>query len=682
MISRNTIQQIQSRIDIIDIVGGFVKLKKRGANYLGLCPFHNEKTPSFTVSPSKEIYKCFGCGKSGNTISFLMEHEKYSYVEALRWLANKYNVEIEETESTPEQKLQQQAAESLHILNNFAQKYFAEQLFKSEEGNDVALSYLHERGFRNDIIEKFQLGYSLNQWEAFSSVAKAAQFNAELLVKSGLAIAREDKLLDNYRGRIIFPVHNQTGKIIGFGARIIGKNDKAPKYINTPENEIYVKSKILYGAYFARQAIDKNDECLLVEGYTDVISLHQAGIENVVASGGTSLTSDQLRLIKKYTNNLTIIYDGDPAGVKAALRGLDMAVEEGLNVKLVLIPDKEDPDSYVNKVGPTAFQEFVSANKKDFILFRLEVALKDVGNDSNRKAEVVNQIAETIAKINKAEDFTKQQDYIRQCAAIMNIEEAGLTSLVNKFIRDQVTKIEGRSSEGKKQDFDENARRAQDANYSDEIFEILHHDELQERALVKTLVEHGTEHWDESTLLAAHIFSEMNEFLLIEKDELRLVLEDYKSIFESGKLPAITDFVYSPNQAVSTTVISITNFPYELSKHWDLEGNTTGVLKEEILKSPDYSTFLKTVILENGEINSDIFKSEKDEWEKKEVISNLRYLKLKKIRSLVHQNLSDLQKAQTDEEKKLLQQTHQHLKELQMQIIKQGDTVYLGQFFG
>ena len=682
MISRNTIQQIQSRIDIIDIVGGFVKLKKRGANYLGLCPFHNEKTPSFTVSPSKEIYKCFGCGKSGNTISFLMDHEKYSYVEALRWLANKYNVEIEETESTPEQKLQQQAAESLHILNNFAQKYFTEQLFNSEEGNDVALSYLHERGFRNDIIEKFQLGYSLNQWEAFSSAAKSAQFNSELLVKSGLAIAREDKLLDNYRGRIIFPVHNQTGKIIGFGARIIGKNDKAPKYINTPENEIYVKSKILYGAYFARQAIDKNDECLLVEGYTDVISLHQAGIENVVASGGTSLTSDQLRLIKKYTNNLTIIYDGDPAGVKAALRGLDMAVEEGLNVKLVLIPDNEDPDSYVNKVGPTAFQEFVSANKKDFILFRLEVALKDVGNDTNRKAEVVNQIAETIAKINKAEDFTKQQDYIRQCAAIMNIEEAGLTALVNKFIREQVTKIESRSTEGKKQDFDENARRAQDANYSDEIFEILHHDELQERALVKTLVEHGTEHWDDSTLLAAHIFSEMNEFLLIEKDELRLVLEDYKSIFESGKLPAITDFVYSPNQAVSTTVISITNFPYELSKHWDLEGNTTGVLKEEILKSPDYSTFLKTVILENGEINSDIFKSEKDEWEKKEVISNLRYLKLKKIRSLVHQNLSDLQKAQTDEEKKLLQQTHQHLKELQMQIIKQGDTVYLGQFFG
>jgi DNA primase len=682
MISQNTIQQIQSRIDITEIVGGFVKLKKRGANYLGLCPFHNEKTPSFTVSPSKEIYKCFGCGKSGNTISFLMDHEKYSYVEALRWLANKYNVEIEETESTPEQKLQQQAADSLYILNNFAQKYFTEQLFKSEEGHDVALSYLHERGFRNDIIEKFQLGYSLNQWEAFSAAAKSAQFNSELLVKSGLSIARENKLLDNYRGRIIFPVHNQTGKIIGFGARIIGKNDKAPKYINTPENEIYVKSKIVYGAYFARQAIDKNDECLLVEGYTDVISLHQAGIENVVASGGTSLTTDQLRLIKKYTNNLTIIYDGDPAGVKAALRGLDMAIEESLNVKLVLIPDKEDPDSYVNKVGPTAFRDFIASNKKDFILFRLEVALKDAGSDTNRKAEVVNQIAETIAKINKAEDFTRQQDYIRQCAAIMKIEEAGLTALVNKFIREQVTRMESRSAVDNKQVFDENSKRAQDANYSDEIFEILHHDELQERALIKTLVEHGTEHWDETTMLAAHIFSEMNEFSLIEKDELKTVLDAYKKMFDSGRPPAITDFVYSPNQVVSATVISITNFPYELSKHWDLEGNTTGILKDDILKTPDYQSFMKSILLESGDINSEIFKSEKDDLEKKEVISNLRYLKLKKIRSLVHQNLSDLQKAQTDEEKKLIQQTHQHLKELQMQIIKEGDTVYLGQFFG
>ena len=328
MISQQTIQQILSRIDIIEIIGGFVKLKKRGVNYLGLCPFHNEKTPSFTVSPVKEIYKCFGCGRSGNTISFLMEHEKYSYAEALRWLAARYNVEVEEKELSPELRQQQQVAESLYIINGFAQKFFSDTLFGSEEGQDIGLSYLKERGFNADIIRKFQLGYNPDQRDVFARAAVAAQYNPELLVKTGLVVQRDEKLVDNYRGRIIFPVHNHTGKIIGFGARIIRTNDRAPKYINTPENEIYVKSKILYGSWLARQAIDRQDECLLVEGYTDVISLHQAGVENVVASGGTSLTVDQLRLIKKYTNHLTIIYDGDSAGIKAALRGLDMALEE------------------------------------------------------------------------------------------------------------------------------------------------------------------------------------------------------------------------------------------------------------------------------------------------------------------------------------------------------------------
>ncbi len=410
MISQQTIQQILSRIDIIEIVGSFVKLKRRGTNYLGLCPFHNEKTPSFTVSPAKEIYKCFGCGRSGNTISFLMEHEKYSYVEALRWLAARYNVEIEEKELSPEARQQQQVADSLYIINAFAQKFFSDTLFTTDEGQDIGLSYLKERGFNEEIMRKFQLGYCPDQRDHFARAALTAQYNPEYLLKTGLVVQREEKLIDNYRGRIIFPIHNQTGKTIGFGARIIRSNDRAPKYINTPENEIYVKSKILYGSYQARQAIDKADECLLVEGYTDVISLHQAGIENVVASSGTSLTIDQLRLIRKYTHHLTIIYDGDSAGVKAALRGLDMALEEGLDVKLVLIPDKEDPDSYVRRIGAGAFREFIAANKKDFILFQLEVALKDAANDTSKKAAVVNQVAETIARINKAEDFTRQQD--------------------------------------------------------------------------------------------------------------------------------------------------------------------------------------------------------------------------------------------------------------------------------
>ena len=292
MISQQTIQQILSRIDIIEIVGAFVKLKKRGTNYLGLCPFHNEKTPSFTVSPAKEIYKCFGCGRSGNTISFLMEHEKYSYAEALRWLAARYNVEIEEKELNPQQRQQQQLAESLYIINAFAQKFFSDTMFNTEEGQDVGLSYLKERGFSEETMRKFQLGYSPDARDVFARAAIAAQYNLEYLQKSGLVVVRDEKPMDNYRGRVIFPVHNQTGKVIGFGARIIRSNDRAPKYINTPENELYIKSRILYGAYQARQAIDKQDECLLVEGYTDVISLHQAGVENVVASGGTSLTID------------------------------------------------------------------------------------------------------------------------------------------------------------------------------------------------------------------------------------------------------------------------------------------------------------------------------------------------------------------------------------------------------
>ena len=283
MISQNTIQQIQGRIDIIDIIGSFIKLKKRGTSYLGLCPFHNEKTPSFTVSAAKEIYKCFGCGRSGNSIGFLMEHEKYSYVEALRWLAQKYNVEIEETETTPEQKLQQLSADSLFIINSFAQKFFIDYLFNNEDGQDIGLSYLKQRGFREDIIKKFQIGFNPEARDSFSQAAINAQYNLDLLQKSGLVAIRDERPVDNYRGRIIFPIHNQSGKVLGFGARILKTNDRAPKYINTPENEIYVKSKVLYGSYFARMAIDKADECLLVEGYTDVVSLHQAGIENVVA---------------------------------------------------------------------------------------------------------------------------------------------------------------------------------------------------------------------------------------------------------------------------------------------------------------------------------------------------------------------------------------------------------------
>jgi DNA primase len=676
MISQTTIQEILSRIDIIDIIGGFVKLKKRGANYLGLCPFHNEKTPSFTVSPSKEIYKCFGCGRSGNTISFIMEHEKYSYVEALKWLAGKYGIEIQETFTTDEQRQQIQTADSLYIINSFAQQFFTRQLFETEEGQDIGLSYLKERGFREEIIKKFQLGYSPEQRDAFAKEAIAKQYNAELLLKTGLVVNRHEHLQDNYRGRIIFPVHNHSGKVLGFGARILKSNDRAPKYINTPENEIYVKSKILYGSYFARQAIDKSNECLLVEGYTDVISLHQSGIENVVASGGTSLTVDQLRLIKKYTNNLTIIYDGDAAGIKAALRGLDMALEEGLNVKLVLIPDNEDPDSYVNKVGPSIFREFIQRNKRDFILFQLDVALKDAGSDSTKKAEVVNQIAETISRINKAEDFTKQQDYIKQCSEILKIDESGLHALVNKFIRNRIVTQEKALPFEEARLHEENARKAQETDYDDATFNLLFKDELQEREVARILLEYGIRYWDDQRLIADHIFSEMiDESLLDNPDIIRLINAFKEQIRTAPQQVNKNYFVYHPDTRVSSLAVSLLNFPYEESEHWKKEySQATGYQKQ--LFEQSYDQFIKTVARGNDQQLMNYLKAEEDRTHE-QVESALNYLKLRKIKRMLNENHTDLEKTHSQEEQEVLFRTHEHLKNMEKAITEKLGTVIL-----
>ena len=676
MISQNTIQQILGRIDIIDVVGDFVKLKKRGANYLGLCPFHNEKTPSFTVSPSKEIYKCFGCGRSGNSISFLMEHEKSSYVDALKWLANKYKIEIEETFATDEQRQQMQTADSLYIINSFAQAFFSKVLFETEEGQDIGLSYLKERGFREEVIRKFQLGYSPAQRDVFAKEAVAKQFNPELLIKTGLVVNRNDQLTDNYRGRIIFPVHNHSGKVLGFGARILKSNDKAPKYINTPENEIYIKSKILYGSYFARQAIDKADECLLVEGYTDVISLYQAGIENVVASGGTSLTTDQLRLVKKYTNNLTIIYDGDPAGIKAALRGLDMALEESLNVKLVLIPDKEDPDSYVNKVGPGIFRDFIQKNKKDFILFQLEVALKDAGNDSTKKSDLVNMIAETISRINKAEDFTRQQDYIKQCAEILKIDEAGLHTLVNKFIRDRISTKERKLPFEEAKQLEENAREAAAADYDDSTFNLLFKDDLQEREVARILLEHGIKKWDEVKLVAEHIFEEMVDESLIDNKEVVTLINTFKNILHQDAAQANKSFfIYHPDSKLSALAVSLLNFPYEESDQWRKEYSQSFGFQKKLFEQ-SYEDFIKTVAPENNEQLMGYLKMDVDRTNE-EVESAINYLKLRKIKRMLLENQLDLEKPHLQEEYEMLYSTHEHLKKMEMVLTQKTGAVII-----
>jgi DNA primase len=674
VISQNTIQQIQSRIDVIDVVGNFVKLKKRGSNYLGLCPFHNERTPSFTVSPAKEIYKCFGCGKSGNSISFVMEHEKLGYVEALKWLANRYNIDVEETVASPEVVQQQQAAESLHIINQFAQKFYQAQLFDTEEGRSAGLSYLIQRGFTETTIKKFGLGYAPAQRNLFTEAAINNQFNPELLQRSGLVISRNDQLADNYRDRIIFPIHNSSGKIIGFGARLIKSNDKAPKYINTPETELYVKSKILYGSYFARHAIDKAGECFLVEGYTDVISLHQGGIENTMASGGTSLTQDQLRLVKKYTKNLTIIYDGDAAGIKAALRGLDMALEEGLNVKLVLIPDKEDPDSYLQKLGSEAFREFVAANKKDFILFQLEVSLKDALNDSAKKSEVVNQVAETISKIDRTEDFSKQQDYIRQCSQILKIDEGGFTSLVNKFIRNRITTVEKKLPLQEAKYFEENAKQGEQTDFDDNTFNLLYRDELQEKEIARVLLEHGMKTWHGEGRVADYIFSELPEEELFQSEIVLKFLSAYKKVLEQEKVVEKNYFIYHPDPLLSTLTVSLSYFPYEQSPRWK-EGENQSTGYQRALFEQDYKSFISTLHADNKKDLGNYLNSQRDNTDD-EIESAVSYLKLRKIKKLLLQNGAEMEHAEPSRLHTFIL-THQHLKGLEIELTKKIGAVVI-----
>jgi DNA primase len=574
-----------------------------------------------------------------------MDHEKYSYVEALKWLAARYNVEIEETETSPEYREQQQLADSLHIINQFATKYFATQLTETEEGQANALSYLKERGFNDEIIKKFQIGYCPDQRDAFTREALKNQYSEDILKRSGLCVQRDGGLVDNYRGRIIFPIHNQSGKIIGFGARVIGSIDRGPKYINTPENELYVKSKILYGSYFARLTIDKNDECYLVEGYTDVTAMNQAGIENVVASGGTSLTIDQLRLIKKYTKNLTIIYDGDAAGIKAALRGLDLAIEEGLNVQLVLIPDKEDPDSYVKKVGADSFREFVNKNKKDFILFQLEVSLKEAGNDSNKKSIVVNQIAESISKLNRAEDFTRQQDYINRCSAILKVDELGLTALVNKFIREKEIKGEKRITRDKKENEQQLADKENESEDS-KLSDLLSKDEQNEKGVIRCLLEFGLWAWDENRTVAELIFEEVeNNGLedLIENKILVKIFNHYKSMFTEGVNPNEKHFLYHPDQEVGEIAISLFTDRYEISPNW----------KE----------YYEGELLSRAQLY------------REEVESCMMYLKLKKVKRLILENQRDLETENDDDNLIMLLQTHKHLKQLEMDLMKKIGTV-------
>lgn len=569
MISKFTIQKINDEARVEDVVGEFVTLKKRGSNLLGLCPFHNEKTPSFNVNPARNIYKCFGCGKAGGPIQFLIDYQQLTYPDALRYLAKKYNIEIEEDAVTDEERQREtekhNLVESIHIANAYAQKFYTEYMLHKEEGR-IGLAYFKERGFINSTIEKFQLGFAPDGFDVFTKSALKEGYQLEVLKKAGLTSSKENSTLDFFRNRVMFPIHNMTGKVVGFGGRIMVKDEKAPKYVNTPESEVYQKSKILYGAYFAKSEIRKQDECLMVEGYTDVISLHQAGIQNAVASSGTALTPDQIRLIKRITPNITMLYDGDAAGIKAALRGTDLILEEGMNVRVVVLPDNEDPDSFVRKSGAEGFTQFLKQNRKDLILFKTSLLAEEAKKDPIKKAALIRDILESIGKI---PDAIQRSVYVKECSQMFDMNEQIIITEVNKLRRKKAKEQQdGTEREAARQEFP-----------SEELPQSLHQEQMQqqgnnlpvlERDVVRILLEFGI--WevpveDNPITVAAYVLDEL-EGIDLETPAYKALYDVFKTEFGRGNVPDDKFFTNGDNEALSKTAIEILTQPYSLSENW------------------------------------------------------------------------------------------------------------------
>lgn len=561
MISRDTIEEIRNRLDIVDVISDFVSLKKSGQNYKALSPFTSEKTPSFFVVPGKGIFKDFSSGKGGDAITFVMEHEKMSYSDALRYLAKKYGVEIKEDRQSAEQEAAQSEREGLYILMNFAKEYYRRQLTGSEEGISVGLSYFRERGFHDRTLEKFELGYAPEGWENFSKEAIANGYNPELLEKTGLVVKKDDgSTYDRFRGRVIFPVHNISGKVIAFGARMLGKEKNQPKYINSPETDIYHKSDVLYGLYQGKNAIRQHDTCYLVEGYTDVISLHQADVQNVVASSGTALTDNQIKLIRRFTENITVLFDGDAAGIKAALRGIDMILRGGLNVRVVLFPDGEDPDSYSRKVGTTAFQKFLTENTQDFVSFKAGLYAQDAARDPIKKAESIKEIVTSIAQI---PDPVKRSVYIQETSAQLKISEPVLLTELNKILiqeRKKTDREKFRDQDEVQIPFESNPEPAPVKLDAQSMVE------RQERETIRLLLNYADKRVDDNTL---------SDFFARELDDVSFSHPVYKKIYEefrhgiqSGKIPDSHYFLQQGDETVKQAITELITPRYDTSKHW------------------------------------------------------------------------------------------------------------------
>ena len=644
MIPKQTIDEIFETAIIEEVVGEFVPLKKRGANFLGNCPFHNEKTPSFTVSPAKGIYKCFGCGKAGNSVNFIMEHEHYSYPEALRFLANKYNIEVEEEEQTDEQKIAANERESLYIVSNYAANYFAKQLH-SDEGKAIGLSYFVERGFREDTIEKFQLGYNPDGWTAFTDAAEKEGHNLSYLDKTGLTIVKGDKKFDRFKGRVMFPIHNLSGRVLGFGGRILKSDEKAAKYLNSPESEIYHKSKVLYGIYFAKKAITQEDNCYLVEGYTDVISLYQSGVENVVSSSGTSLTEGQIRLVKRFTSNITILYDGDAAGLKASFRGIDMILQEGMNVRVVLFPEGEDPDSYAKNNTTEELKEYITVNAQDFIRFKTAVLMKEVGDDPIKRAELIKDIVGSIAII---PDQIKRSVYTKECSSLLDIPEQALINETNKILRNKFSKKANQSAP-----VIDDANSTVQEEKTDTVGNGIEHSEFE---MVRLLISYGDRTIEigsknekeeiqiqQITAAAYIIINIQNDKVEFENPTYQEVVNYYVEQLNSGKIPSHNDFINHENNLISKFSFDVFSTQHELSSNWAKHG---------------------------------VFPQTEEELLQKGIIDVVDKFKLNKIQKLIREATEQL-KSEKEEEKyfELLKQSKK-LKKIEMQLNAKLGRVY------
>ncbi len=621
MITPDTVSKIFETARIDEVVGEFVKLKRRGVNLVGLCPFHDEKTPSFSVSPARGIYKCFGCGKGGNAVNFLMEHEHYTYPEALQYLAKKYNIEIEEKQLTEEDQKEQSEKEALFLLSSFAQKYFHEALIQSEEGKSVGLSYFKERGYNKETIIKFGLGYCPGKWDEFTNYALKNGYKRDHLLKTSLSKSKDHQLYDTFRGRVIFPIHNLSGRVLGFGARTLSADPKKPKYINSAESEIYHKSKILYGIYFAKSSIISNDNCYITEGYTDVISLHQAGIENVVASSGTSLTVDQIRLIRRYTNNITLLFDGDPAGVKAAFRGIDLILEQGLNIKLVLFPQGEDPDSYSRNNRPADVLDFVNKNANDFISFKTNLLLEETGDDPVKKAGLIKEIASTIALV---PDNIARTLYIQRCSELMNIEEKWLFAEINKTRRQKFQKEKMKKS-AEEQEMVE-------TTFSDEKHEVdlqaSESPEFKEKELVRIMLAYGNKEimldavnednrpvtvpYNVLKILVEDIESENLEF---ETPVCRKIFEELKTTYYDQLEVSEQHFFNHDDENVRQLAIELLTSKYNLSANWENKQKIYVSSEEDNLKKIVFEVLYNFKLLKLDKMiyeNQEKLKKEKD----------------------------------------------------------------------